>query len=792
MRMAPSTLVRIVCIALLIVPLGDCTTPPSPRPAPPAALAAIDAVAEAEIEAGETSGAVILVGRGDDILYRRAFGYRSQQPARSKMTPDTIFDVASLTKVVATTPSILHLVDEGKLDLDAPVARYWPAFAANGKESITVRQLMTHFSGLRPDIDPRIRWYGEQEALAAIAADRPVRPPGSAFSYSDANFIVLGELVKRVSGLPLERYSEQVVFAPVGMRDTGFRPSDGRRERIAPSDVQSGELRWGRVQDPTAFRMGGAAGHAGLFSTADDLAAFARMILNGGRADGVQVLSATAVRQMSTPQSPSGQRVERGLGWDIRSPYSRDHTDSFPQGSFGHTGYTGTSLWIDPSSRSYLIILANRLHPDGRGQVKALRAKTASIVARALGLSYGSNVSSSDPDESVASVAGGGWGYGQADPPGVVRVGVDVLAADGFTPLSGRRVGLVVNHTGRDASGRSTVDVLSRAPGVTLVALFSPEHGLSGRHDAKVASGTDATSGLPVHSLYGSAKRPTADMLRGIDTLVFDMQDVGARFYTYVTTLAYTMEAAAEHGLDYVVLDRPNPITASIVQGPVMDADLKSFTGYFPLPTRHGMTVGELASLFNTEARIGARLKVVPMRGYGRHTWFDETGLPWIDPSPNLRSLTQAILYPGVAMVEGANVSVGRGTATPFELAGAPWIGGSRLAEYLNARNIAGVRFSSASFTPSSGIYKGDSCEGIRIVLVDRERLEAPSLGIELIAALHRLHPGTFRLGDTLGMIGSRAVLASIRRGDDPRTIRATWQPDLDAFVRRRQAYLLY
>jgi uncharacterized protein YbbC (DUF1343 family)/CubicO group peptidase (beta-lactamase class C family) len=731
-----------------------------------AELASIDAVAAQEVAAGAASGAVILVGRGEAVPYRRAFGDRSQRPTRAAMTPDTLFDIASLTKVVATTPAILRLADEGKLELDAPVARYWPAFAANGKESISVRQLMTHCSGLRPDIDPRVRWVGEEQALAAIAADRPLRPPGSGFSYSDANFIVLGELVRRLAGLPLDQYCERFVFAPIGMGDTGFRPSEELRARIAPSDVQGGELRWGQVQDPTAFRMGGVAGHAGLFSTADDLAAFARMILNGGLANGVRVLSPDAVRQMASPQSPPGQSVVRGLGWDIRSPYSRGHWDAFPPGSFGHTGYTGTSLWVDPGSGTYLIILANRLHPDGHGQVRSLQAKTAAIVAQATGLAPISKVPSAVIDDSPAPVSDRGWGHGQADAPSSVKVGIDVLAADGFRPLAGRRVGLVVNHTARDASGRRTVDVLSAAPGVQLVSLFSPEHGLEGDHDKKVASGSDAATGLPVYSLYGSAKRPSAEMLQGIDTLVFDIQDVGARFYTYITTLAYTMEAAAQQGLDYVVLDRPNPITADRVQGPVMDADLRSFAGYYPLPTRHGMTVGELASLFNAEARIGVRLTVVPARGYSRGLWFDETGLPWINPSPNLRSLNQAVLYPGVAMLEGANISVGRGTETPFELVGAPWIDGARLASYLNARGIRGIRFAPATFTPTSGPYSGKTFGGIRIVLVDREALDAPGLGIELIAAL--------------------------RRGDDPRTIQAAWQPDLKAFVQCRARYLLY
>lgn len=469
---------------LLAVGVAGCALSPLPV-APPPELGAIDEIATQEISTGATPGVVILVGRGGEVLYRRAFGDRSRRPTGVAMTPDTLFDIASLTKVVATTPAILHLADQGKLELDVPVSHYWPQFGANGKGSISLRQLLTHFSGLRPDVDPQVRWSDEAGALAAIAADRPLYPPGSHFSYSDANFIVLGELVRRVSGLPLDQYCSRYLFAPIGMGDTGFRPSEEQRPRIAPSDVQGGQLRWGQVQDPTAYRMGGVAGHAGLFSTADDLAAFARLMLNGGRVQGVQVLSTEGVGQMLLPQSPPGQSVVRGLGWDIRSPYSRDHSAAFPHGSFGHTGYTGASLWIDPVSGTYLIILANRLHPYGRGQVHTLRAKIAALVAQVMGLSPGTKLPGGDDCDAGADTDSG---WGQSDRVGIVRVGIEVLAADGFQALAGRGVGLVVNHTARDASGRRTLDLHARAPGVRLVALFSPEHGLEGDRDEKVPS----------------------------------------------------------------------------------------------------------------------------------------------------------------------------------------------------------------------------------------------------------------------------------------------------------------
>jgi uncharacterized protein YbbC (DUF1343 family) len=343
-----------------------------------------------------------------------------------------------------------------------------------------------------------------------------------------------------------------------------------------------------------------------------------------------------------------------------------------------------------------------------------------------------------------------------------------------------------------DAAGRSTLKLLLKAPGVKVRAIFSPEHGLDGALDEKIASGRDPATGLPVYSLYGKVTRPAPEMLKGLDALVYDIQDVGARFYTYITTMAYALEAAAAHGLDFYVLDRPNPINAAIVQGPVLDPSLKSFTGYFPLPVRYGMTPGELAQLFNRENRIGAKLHVVRMEGYRRDMWFDETGLPWVNPSPNIRSLNQAIFYPAVGLAESANVSVGRGTPWPFEVIGAPWISAERLIQYLRQRHLSGVAFESAIFVPTTSRYRHRRCQGVRLRLVDRDALDAPALGLELLAALHRLYPGEFQIDPALSMIGAPEVLRAVKNGDDPQDIRRKWQANLDAFRRLRSKYLLY
>jgi uncharacterized protein YbbC (DUF1343 family) len=751
-------LVGLICQAA--VACATATTPASAAPpaAPAQTAEAVGAIVRDEIAAGHVPGAVVVLGINDKVVLRQAYGERSVMPTVKPTTVDTIYDAASLTKVMATSVAIMQLAERGQIDLDRPAAAYWPGFAANGKGAITVRQLMTHYAALPAGIPTRA-WSGNEGALDAIVALKPLAPAGTRFIYSDVDFIVLGEIVRRVSGQPLDAYAARNIFQPLGMRDTAFRPSPAQKDRIAPADVEAGELRWGEVQDPIAYRMGGVAGHAGAFTTADDLTKFAQMMLSGGKG----VLRAESVAAMTRPQSPPGGSALRGLGWDIDSPYAVWMAPSFSTQSYGHTGYTGTAIWIDPSTRSFLIVLSNRLHPDGRGNnLQMLRR--LSTVAGAAARGEQSRVMS----------------------------GVDVLEAYGFRQLAGRRVGLITNRSARDSKGRRTADVLHQANGPKLVALFSPEHGLDAAAEGKIASGRDQATGLPVFSLYGETRRPTPAMLAGLDALVFDMQDVGARYYTYPTTMAYAMEAAAEQKLDFYVLDRPDPITAGAVQGAVLDPDLVSFITYMPLPVRHGMTLGELARLFNAEKNLGAKLHVVGMRRYQRSMWFDQTGFQWVPPSPNLRKLEQAVLYPAVGMAEAANISVGRGTDSPFELVGAPWIDGKALADQLNARRIPGVRIEAATFTPREWVYPGQSCGGIRITLTDRNRLDSPLLGIELIAALYRLYGDRFQIDRTVSMIGSRASLDAVKAQVDPRDIARSWTPALDEFRARRQKHLLY
>jgi uncharacterized protein YbbC (DUF1343 family) len=758
---------------------------------------AIDALMQAAVARGSMPGGVVLIGHNGQVIYRKAFGSRSLEPAHEAMTVDTIFDLASLTKVIATTTAVMQLLDEGRIRLNDPVAAYLPEFAQNGKSQITVRELLTHFSGLPPDLDLKEPWQGRDTAFSMAMQSHPMYPPGTRFFYSDINFEVLGFLVEKISGMPLNEYTSAHVFAPLAMTETSFLPPAEWLPRIAPTQYdENGKMLRGVVHDPTARRMGGVAGHAGLFSTADDLAKFAQELLS----DHPKILTREAIEKMSTPQQPATAASLRGLGWDIDSPFSSNRGELLPVGSFGHTGFTGTSLWIDPVTDTYIILLTNAVHPNGKGSVISLRARLANAVVEALHLTVTEN-----EEMRVARITG----YNESMMAerritarvGEVKTGIDVLEADGFRelhpdPAHPVRIGLVTNQTGIDARGQRTADVLAHAPGIKLAAMFSPEHGIAGALDTTAIGDTrDAATGVPVYSVYGdsdSKRRPTDEELAGVDAIVYDIQDIGARFYTYESTLGYFLEAAAKAGKEIFVLDRPNPLGGAYVQGPILDAGRESFVGYWRTPVRHGMTVGELARLFNGEREIGANLTVVSMEGWLRGDWFDSTGRVWINPSPNMRSLTEAELYPGIGMIEGSNISVGRGTDTPFELAGAPWIDAAALAGYLNAREIDGVRFVPVNFTPNASGYASQICGGVNIVVTNREALDAPELGLEIAAALEHLYPNDFKVAGIDGLMRNKATLDALEAGEDPRRIAEDWQDALKNFETTRTKYLLY
>jgi SSS family transporter len=822
------------------------------------------------IAAKKLPGAVVLVGQNDKIVFEHAYGNRSLEPTVEPMTEDTIFDMASLTKCLSTAVAVMQLYEEGKLNFDDPVAKYLPDFVANGKENVTIRELLTHYSGLPPDVNLKDAWglaapdkaEGIRRALGSVLVTRP----GTHFEYSDINFITLGVLVEKISGERLDVYAQQHIFMPLGMTHTRYLPMGQTCGRLAnplaprghavsmaikacgPDDWNSfqlipyiapttfddegtaatnpdfGHMLRGTVNDPTTRRMGGVAGHAGVFSTASDTAIFAQALLdkltkNTGpfplkqatlklMTEAEQPATAEMTATIFTPDGKTTKGVAvRGFGWDINSPYSRPRGGAFPIGSFGHTGFTGTSLWMDPASDSYVVLLSNAVHPRGNPPISVLRGQVATAAAEALGVNQGTSLSSSD-EVGVKTLTG-----------------IDVLEATHYAALAEAarrhgnrlRLGLLTNQTGLDSEGRRTVDLLATeapkfVPGLVLTTLFSPEHGIFGKLDtAKVASATDPATRLPVISLYGpkdSDKRPKPADLAKLDAVVIDLQDAGVRFYTYEAVVGYFLEAAARTHTEIIVLDRPNPIGGEMVQGPVSDAGLESYVNYMPLPVRHGLTLGELARYINEERRlpsptspnvqvpINAHLTVVPMQHWRRGEYFDQTGLTWVNPSPNLRSLTAAILYPGVGMIETTNVSVGRGTSTPFEHIGAPYINAAQLAAYLTARHIPGVAFTATRFAVDEDSnrypYHGQTIPGVHIVLTDRDALNSPELGVELLSALQRLYPKQFDLAKAQRLVVSVNTMLALGNNDDPHAIPAAWAGELAAFKKRRALYLLY
>ena len=752
--------------------------------------AALDAQMDQAVRSGLIPGGVLLVGHDGKIVHRRSYGNRALVPARETMTADTIFDIASLTKVVATTPAIMKLFEQGKISIGDPVTKYLPEFQG-GKSDITIRDLMTHFSGLRPDLSLQPAWTGYQIGIRKALIDKPANPPGQRFVYSDINFELLGEIVRRLSGEPLDKFVHEQIYEPLGMRETGYLPAASLIPRIAPTEVDKVSRKpWrGVVHDPTARAMGGVAGHAGVFSTAADLALYCEMLLGQGQRAGVRILAPATVKKFTEPNSPPDQPVLRGLGWDIDSAYSAPRGELFPIGSFGHTGFTGTSLWLDPASNTYVILLTNAVHPATGKNLSPLRRSIATIVASAVGVKT-AQVSETGYNETLEASGA----RRMLAPNHHTLTGLDVLEEQKFAPLARQRIGLITNQTGLDRNGRRNVDAML-AGHVNVVALFAPEHGITGKEDRPdIGNSKDAATGLPVYSLYDNGRyRFTPEMLHGIDTLVFDIQDAGARFYTYSCTMLYALEQAAKSNITFTVLDRPNPITGVHAEGPLLDTSLESFAGCYSMPIRHGLTMGELAEMANAEKKLKADVEVIRMKDWSRGDWFDSTGLAWIDPSPNLRSLNAATLYPGVAMIESSpNLSVGRGTDAPFEQIGADWIRGVELAQALNGRSIPGVRVYATRFTPADSVFKGKSIEGVRFVIVNRDTFNSVRLGLELASALQRLYPGKLDLEACRKSIGNRKVIDELKAGVDPGTIEEHLLDDLDAFEARVKPFLLY
>jgi len=745
-----------------------------------AGLAEIRSLVDAALSEKKMPGCVVAVGRSGQLVYLRAFGARQIEPHRVAMTTDTIFDLASLTKPVATASSVMKLVEEGNVQLHGYVGTYLPEFTSHGKDRITVYHLLTHQAGLTPDNALSDYEDGRVRAWQRIC-ELPLRAePGARFIYSDVGYIVLGELVKRVSGKRLDVFARQQLFAPLGMAETGFLPSQALRARAAVTQRREGRWMQGEVHDPRAYLLNGVAGHAGLFSSAEDLAIYASMMLARGQVDEGRIFAARAVERMTSDYPvllPPERLGIRGLGWDKRTGYSTNRGESFSSQAFGHGGFTGTALWMDPALDLFVIFLSNRVHPDGKGAVNRLAGRLGSAAAAAI---TAPNPAASEKGSTRESLS-------------PVLCGIDVLRRDDFKLLSGKRVGLITNQTGIACDGTSTIQLLQEAPEVTLCRLFSPEHGIAGQLDEPaIDDSEDDATGLPIVSLYGERRRPSAESLTGIDVLVFDIQDIGTRFYTYISTMGYAMEAAAEHDVPFMVLDRPNPINGIDIGGPLLDEGSESFVGYHPIALRHAMTVGELALLLRHERELDLSLHVVPVEGWRRSDYFDQTGLPWINPSPNMRSPHPALLYPGIGLLETTNLSVGRGTDTPFERIGAPWLDGRRLARVLHQAKLPGISFVPIRFTPSASKYAKESCGGLLLLITDRQRCEPLRVGFEIARQLQRFYSDQWDAESYNRLLGNRATWEAVTAGRSLEAIEATYQLELNEFRVRRAAWLLY
>ncbi|MEO8796552.1 MAG: exo-beta-N-acetylmuramidase NamZ domain-containing protein, partial [Polyangiaceae bacterium] len=513
------------------------------------------------------------------------------------------------------------------------------------------------------------------------------------------------------------------------------------------------------------------AGHAGLFSTAHDVGRFARAMLSGGELDDNRAMSPRTVDAFFAPYDLPG--AIRAPGWDVQSAFSSNRGGWLSRRAVGHGGYTGTSLWIDRDLDLYVVVLSNRVHPDGKGSVNPLAGKIADVAASAIAGALPTLLPPVCEKRDVLT-------------------GVDVLEREKFVRLRGLHVALLTNQTGRDRSGARTIDLLHAADGVALVSIWSPEHGVEGVRDEKVDDAVDEATSLPIFSLYGARRSPDDAMMNGIDAVVVDLQDAGARFFTYASTMHRVLKVAASRGVRVFILDRPNPIDGVTVSGPVSSSANASFVNHLPLPTRHGLTMGELAELANAEEHLGVRLEVVRMENWRRTSLYDDTNLPWQNPSPNLRSSTEALLYPGVALLEGANVSVGRGTDTPFEVVGAPWIDGKTLAKTLARDGLVGITFMATTFTPSSGTFSNQMVSGVKLTVTDRTHIDPVRVGLAIARSLQVDWPGSWKLEGIAGSVANAKTMQALAAGKSDADVQATYAADLTAFRTKREKYLLY
>lgn len=769
----------------------------------------LDSIMHSALVGGAAPGAALAVGRYGQIVHMRAYGRIDTASGAAAMTDSTRFDLASLTKVVATTTAAMILEESGLLDLDRPVSFYLPELNAPEKAGITVRRLLAHNSGFRSGA----LWRDARGLSAFLSAinERPLAyTPGDSTIYSDWGLILTGAVVERITGKPLDDFLQQRVWGPLGMRETGFNPLahapiasgadciTGVRmdhpllPRIAATEIDTvyrKRLVHGVVHDENACALGGVAGHAGLFSSVRDLSIFARMMLNGGEHAGVRILKPTTIARWTARQGP---RSSRALGWDTPAPGSSAGRFFSPR-SFGHTGFTGTSMWMDPERGLFVVLLTNRVNPTrANTRHEPLRHAIADAV-----------------QQSVRDAPVVEWTPAPEPAPRSVVPGADRLFGEFGHLIRGKRVALVSNHSGRLADGTHLADALHRHRDTRLVALFGMEYNIrsndySGPRDA--ATVIDSATGVPKHNLYGEMHKPTPAMLDSVDVVVFDIQEVGARFYEHINILGFVMEAAAEAGIEVVVLDRPNPITGLKPDGFVTDeAHRYRFGSYARVPVVHALTMAELAQMYNGERylRGGAQavLHIVPMLAWRRAMWYDETGLAWRKPSPNLLTLSSLLAYIGTCLFEAVNVSEGRGTDHPFEYIGAPWLEHERTVALLNGLGLAGVRFEPIVFTPEQKPYhgrppelSGERVRGVAVRVTDRNAIRPYRVGVAMLWAIHQLHADKLVWNDQVleRLTATPRLKQMITGGMAPQQIFDAWQEEVADFNARSARYRLY
>lgn len=704
-------------------------------------------------------GGVAYVGAGDECLLFAAQGYRQLVPEKHEAKKDTIYDLASLTKVIATTTAVMLLRDEGKLELDAPASKYVNVPAFN---QFTLRHLLTHTSGLVAG-KPFYRDCSDMSTMIAMYGDVPRDwPAGSRYRYSDAGFMILGRAAEQASGEALDAFCARRIFEPLKMRHTGFKPP----EKWARDCAATEECAWrkkviqGVVHDENAYAVGGVSGHAGLFSTAEDLATFCRALLAGA------ILPAETLDEMlALGQTPCWPW--QGLGWQLDPWISRPMGFLPVRKAFGHSGWTGTSIWMDRDAQLYAILLSNTCHPRRTGRDNGTLRHT-----------FYAGVAAEQPPR-----------------PRNTHTGLDRLLQEDFAPLRGSAIGLLTHHAAVDELGRHILDVLKLAPDVTLKVLYSPEHGIRGQ--AEAGAKVDSEKGaVPVVSLYGDRAAPSATELAGIDYFVVDLQDVGARYYTYAHTLRNCMKACATAKKPMLVLDRPNPVCGSILEGPLAERD-DSAVCWAPVPVRHGMTFGEIALYLQKKyfAATGLTVMLHTLDNWGRDLFFGDTDLPWVPPSPNIRTPDAALLYIGACLFEGTNVSEGRGTHQPFQVIGAPWLDVDRVLARVRPEDRLGCELREAHFVPASipgraaqPKYMNERCRGFALYPSDRKALRPFRLALALLGAIAAEHPRVFQWNPAHfdALAGSSLLRERIARGEDAGAIVASYEPALHAFGEAR------